>query len=177
MNTITVAIHPSATRTPHPYQPEALQGWVIENKDKWTPGDQPGIFHCSIPKEWVRGEILKLIPGVTYESVTTFKPREGVDEDPRVETRIIGVADPVLAADVIIFSHELLKTQASSEADFEIVAIRGLAEKPNPRPLMTLLANIFGATGGTATGKTDTENMASIRESYDFWNNHVMVVR
>ena len=174
---MTVSIHPIATRKSHPYNPVDLICWVIEKQGKWTPGDKPGIFHCTIPKEWVKGEILTLIAGVEYESVVSFNSRKGVEEDPRQEVKIKGVAaDPVADADVIIYSHELLGKDASSEADFEVIAVRGLTSTPNPRPLNTLLHNVFGMSGGTPVEGSAEEKLEMIRQSFLFWKDKAMII-
>jgi hypothetical protein len=176
MNKMTVSIHPIATRTKHNYDPVELVEWVIEHHHlDWTKGDKEGIFHCKIPVEWVKGQIMTLVENESYDAKVTFAPRKGVVEDPRQETKVVGVPDKVDDADVIIYSHELLGKDASSDSDFEIIAIRGLTSVPNPRPLNTLLCNIFGMSGGTEVEGTAEQKLEMIRESFLFWKNKVMV--
>jgi hypothetical protein len=170
-----VAIHPIATRKQHNFTPDELLVRVKENRASWTRGDKEGIFFCPIPKEWVKGEIKTLKEGETYESVITFAARKGVMEEPRQEVKARGIPDPVHAADVILYSHELLGKDASSNAEFEVIAIRGLTEKPNPRPLSTLLHNIFNMSGGTQVEGTAEQILAMIEESFLFWKDKVMV--
>ncbi len=175
MQNPTIAIHPIATRRAHPFEPEALKSLIQSSRSSWTQGDKEGIFHCPIPKEWVKGEILTLKEGESYTAKVSFMARKGVAEQPRQEVKVEGIADPVHSADVILYSNSLLGKDASSEADFEVIAIRGLTETPNPRPINTLLHNIFGMTGGTEVEGTAEEKLEMIRQSFMFWKDKVMV--
>jgi hypothetical protein len=175
VESLYVAIHPAATRRQHFVEHSALAVHVWENRRRWTPGDRPGIFHCPIPKEWVAGEIMTLREGETHQATIKFSARKGVSEEPRQEVKVRGVADPVASADVIVYSRETLGADVSSSAPWEIVAIRGLTETPNPRPLSTLLHNIFNMTGGTSVEGSDSEKLEMIRQSFLFWRDKVMV--
>jgi hypothetical protein len=173
----TIAIHPIATRKAHYFLPNELIEWVSTHQESWVPGDKEGVFHCTIPKEWVRGEILTLIEGVNYEAEISFKARKGVNEDPRKEIKVKGIAlpDSLDSADVILYSHALLGKDASSETDYEVIAVRGLTAVPNPRSLDTLLHNIFGMSGGTAVEGSAEEKLEMIKASFLFWKDKAMV--
>lgn len=49
-----LAIHHIARRAKINCSEEELLTWVQDNEKLWTPGDKPGIFHCSIPANWVQ---------------------------------------------------------------------------------------------------------------------------
>jgi hypothetical protein len=170
-----VAIHPIATRRSHNFIPSELVALIEGNRASWTKGDREGIFFCSIPKEWVNGEIMTLKEGESYDATITFSARKGVAEEARQEVKVKGIADAVHSADVILYSHDLLGKDASSEMEFEVIAIRGLTETPNPRPLSTLLHNIFNMSGGTQVEGTAEQLLAMIEESFLFWKDKVMV--
>lgn len=171
----TIKIHPIATRRPLIPGEEILIRHLQASWETKTPGDKPGIFHIAIPSDWARGEIFTLLPDNSYTSVTTFQARKGVKEDPRKSTKITGVTpDKVASADVIVYSKELLGKDASSDAEYEVIAVRGLTEKPNPRVLDTLLANIFNISGGTPVKGTDAEKLKMIEESFLFWRDKMM---
>lgn len=174
---IEIHIHPIATRKTHYFSPNELIAWVENHQETWTPGDKEGIFHCRIPKHWVRGEIVTLKKDVTYEADITFAPRKGVDEEPRQEIKVKGVvvADMLDDADVILYSHELLGKDASSSADYEVIAVRGLTSAANPRTLSTLLHNMFNMSGGTAVEGTAEEKLEMIKQSFLFWRDKAMV--
>lgn len=172
----TIAIHPIATRRPLIPTPESLVGYIQDNWENRTPGDKPGIFHIEIPREWAYGDIITLQPGKIYKSKTSYSSRKGVNEDPRTETKILDTPpDPVAWADTIVYSRELLGGDVSSNSEFEVIAIRGLTETPNPRPLNTLLHDIFNQSGGTPTSGTAEEKLEMIRASFLFWKGRMMV--
>ena len=171
-----IAIHPIATRKLINVGYSTLKEHLISMWDTRIPGDKEGIFHISIPKEWVRGEIKTLQEGEVLVGSITFSKRKGVEEDPRMEVKVVdGLPDQVESADVIVYSKELLGKDSSSEEEYEVIAIRGLLNKPNPRPLNTLLHNIFNQSGGTPVEGTAEEKLKMIEESFLFWKNKVMV--
>ena len=170
----TVSIHPIATRTQHNVTHVEILSHVSASKDSWTKGDKEGIFHCPLPKEWVRGQIVTLQPNELYEARVTFTARKGVNEEARVEVKVNAIPDPVESADCILYSHSLLGKDASSDAEFEVIAIRGLTATPNPRPLNTLLHNVFNLSGGTPVEGTDAEKLEMIRQSFLFWKDKCM---
>jgi hypothetical protein len=172
----TVSVHPIATRTQHNISFVELEAHVSSVRSIWTKGDKEGIFHCPLPKEWVRGQIVTLKANELYEAKVTFSARKGVNEEARVEVKVGANPDPVESADCILYSHELLGKDASSDAEFEIIAIRGLTDTPNPRPLNTLLHNIFQMSGGTPVEGTDAEKLAMIKESFLFWKDKMMAL-
>lgn len=170
-----IAIHPIATRKPINVSYDTLIDYVEANFTHKTKGDKDGIFHLSIPPEWVNGEIYTLKDGETLQAKVTFKSRKGVEETPRTEVKVEATPDPVKTADVIIYTYELLGKDRSSEEEYEVIAIRGLLDKPNPRPLNTLLHNVFNQTGGTPVEGTAEEKLKMIEESFLFWKDKVMV--
>ena len=172
----TVNIHPIATRKEHNVSHNELVSHVSKSHETWTQGDRDGVFHCALPKEWVCGEIVTLRPNELYEAKITFSARKGVDEEPRQEIKINANPDPVESADCIIYTHALLGKDASSDADFEIIAIRGLTSTPNPRALNTLLHNIFNLTGGSPVEGTAEEKLEMIRQSFMFWKDKAMAM-
>jgi hypothetical protein len=117
-----------------------------------------------------------LQPNELYEAQVTFTARKGVNEEPRAEVKINAAPDAVESADCILYSNELLGKAASSEAEFEIIAIRGLTATPNPRPLNALLHNVFNLSGGTPVEGTDAEKLEMIRESFLFWKDKAMTI-
>jgi hypothetical protein len=171
-----IEIHPSVKAHNLNTRRDDLIDYVTTNKDSWFAGDRDGIWHCRVPAEWVKGEILHLLENVTYEAEVTYVRRKGVNEEPRQSVRIKGVANLPSSADVILYSHELLGKDASSEATHEVVAIRGLMATPNPRPLNTLLHNIFEMSGGTLVIGTAEEKLKMIEESFLYWKDRAMVV-
>ena len=172
-----LAIHHIARRAKINCSEEELLTWVQDNEKLWTPGDKPGIFHCSIPANWVQGEIRTLQFGDELPAKVMYTPRPGVKEEPRRTIKVNSnwVPDAVDLADVIIYSRELLGKDASIEADYEIIVIRGMGKEANPRELNTLLHDIFGMSGGTPTSGSAEEKLEMIRKSFLFWKDKVLV--
>jgi hypothetical protein len=171
-----IVIHPIAKRAKYNCTDDLLINRASTSHSFWTPGDKPGIFHCTLPTSWVKGEIRTLQEGDSIQCVAVYAARPGVAEEPRLSFKAKAAPDPVESADCIIYSHELLGKDASSEdSDYEIIVVRGMAEKPNPRALNTLLHNIFGLTGGTPVEGTAEEKLEMIKESFLFWKDRIMV--
>jgi len=86
------------------------------------------------------------------------------------------VRKPSLAShvDVVLYSRETLaeNDEERTGADWDIITILGkIREDPQPMSPETLMANHFGADGGTNTHMTPEEFEASLRESFNFWQN------
>ena len=109
-----IAIHPIATRKPINVSYDTLIEYIKTNWVNKTKGDGEGIFHLSIPPEWVNGEIRTLREGETLQAEVTFKARKGVEEDPRMQVKVEAVPDPVVSADVIIYHYSALGPDRSS---------------------------------------------------------------
>jgi hypothetical protein len=172
-----IVIHPIAKRNKYNCTDDLLINRAITSHSFWTPGDKPGVFHCVIPVSWVKGEIKTLSSGDVFNCVATYSSRPGVVEEPRLSFKAKAAPDPVESADCIIYSHELLGKDASVEdSDYEIIVVRGMAEKPNPRTLSTLLHDVFEMSGGTpCAGWSDSQKLEAIKESFLFWRDKIMV--
>ena len=179
-----IAIHPTATKKEIAADFSKLKKFVEDSWEQRTVGDRPGCWHVSIPTEWVRGDIHTLKPGEEIVGRLRFEPRKGVDEDPRQSVKWHIEPDPVMAADVIIFSAEALGKDRSSSEEYEIIAIRALGAVPNPPPFMTEAANAFGVSGGSPMMKvvdgvkvplTAEEKLARLEKSFLFWRDKVLV--
>jgi hypothetical protein len=172
-----VAMHPIATRAKITVSHETVIEHVRNMHLVWQKGDRDGVWHCPIPLGWVRGSIRTLVPGEILEAKVTFAPRRGVDEDPRIEVKAAAEPDSCSLADCILYSQNLMgKDSSNPSADFEIIAIRGLESvNGNPRPLITLLCNIFAQSGGTPVEGTAEQKLKMIEESFLFWRDKIMV--
>jgi len=152
---------------------------LTEVQSNWEKGvsKEPGILIVPINPALVKGELVTLKGGETL--VASFEPRKGVQEDPRKNIRGHHslTPDPVVAADVILYTHEKLKQDASTEAEWEIVTFRALSDPNQPQALDGLLYNLFGGSGGTlvAENKTAEEKLEMIRASWDEWKDKVII--
>lgn len=154
---------------------------IEEIEAKWESGvmKEDGIMIIPIDPSFVKGEVVTLCAGDPVSA--TFIPRKGVKEEPRKAIRAshLLVADPVYAADAIVYSKEKLGAEASTGLDWELVTFRGLQDPNQPQALESLLANLFVASGGTevAADKTPEEKLAMIEASYKEWHNKAIIAQ
>jgi hypothetical protein len=107
-----------------------------------------------------------------------FIPRRD-GEDPRKNTCVVGgKKEPAKKVDVVLYRKEVLGEQPDhvSLAEWEIVSINcSPVEGDMPINPITLLHNHFGSSGGTATGLSDSDLVAMLRESFDWWKDKAFV--
>lgn len=84
---------------------------------------------------------------------------------------------PAQSAYVVLYSHAVLLEGKENEtdADYEIVSVNASpTEQEAPIPTGALIANHLGLSGGTATKMTDSEFVALLRKSVEFWSNKAL---
>jgi len=127
-------------------------------------------------------------PGGFYTPMVTLKP--GTELVGKYEARRPGEAPrkwvaakgaskaPAKSVDIIVYSHAVLAENGEDTAgtEWEIITINAnpTAENDVPMPPGTLMANHFGASGGTATGMTAEEFEAAMRKSYEYWGDKAL---
>lgn len=183
----TVAVHPSVrakARLSPGVTLEQIAAYAAAKKGEWKSAGKPGVYFCSIPKEWVRGTLRTLRPGEILDARVSFTPRPGVSERPRLEVRLINCQpDPVAAADIILYSAEALGDQRTSNCNFEIAAVRGLSTaEGNPAPPLTVFRNVICREAGDETGGTPYPAIVGERElldelisSHQWWEDKLQV--
>jgi len=152
---------------------------VEEIQTNWEKGvsKESGVLIVPIDPLLVRGEVVTLKGG--EQLTATFEARKGVNEMPRksVKGQHTLTPDPVASADVILYSHEKLGKDASTDMEWEVVTFRGMGDPDQPQALDSLLYNLFGGSGGTdiAANKSDTEKLQMIRASWAEWKDKVIL--
>jgi len=152
---------------------------VEEIQTNWEKGvsKESGVLIVPINPAFVKGEVCTLKGGETLTA--TFEARKGVNELPRksVKGHHTLTPDPVLSADVILYTHEKLGKDASTDMEWEVVTFRGMGDPDQPQALDSLLYNLFGGSGGTdsAANKSDTEKLQMIRASWGEWKDKVIL--
>jgi hypothetical protein len=152
---------------------------IREIESNWdnAKSTEPGIVIVPITPGFVKGEVVTLRGGEAL--VASFESRPGVNELPRKTVRghYTLTADPVKAADVILFSKEKLGKDATTTCDWEIVTFRGMGDPDQPQALDSLLYNLFGGSGGTsiAAGKSAEEKLVMIEASWNEWKDKVIL--
>ena len=99
-------------------------------------------------------------------------------EDPRKSNDALnGEKIPAKSVYVVLYRHDVLaeKNEHESEADYEIVSVNASpADEEAPIPTGALIANHLGLSGGTDTKMTDSEFVALLRKSMDFWKDKAL---
>ena len=94
-------------------------------------------------------------------------------EEPRHSSRQLAAPrskSAAVAVDVIVYRHDVLGKDASSDADWEIISVNArTTHEPEPIHPDTLIANHLGLDGGTPTNMTDAEFVAVLRPAVLYW--------
>jgi hypothetical protein len=156
---------------------EELVNRVSQNIDKAHKGYRDGVILVPVSPEGFFSAVAELQTSDTLNG--SFSCRRA-GEEPRKSVFMIGNKAPAQTVWVVLYAHHVLaeKNENESNADYEIVSINtstSVDEKPAPMPPETLIANHFELSGGTATNMTDSEFVASLRESVMYWKDKVQV--
>lgn len=122
-----------------------------------------------------------------YSSVTELKEGDVLvgeyvarrpGEDPRKSSYALkGEKMPAMSVYIVLYSHAVLAEGKENEtdADYEIVSVNASpTEEEAPIPTGALIANHLGLSGGTATKMTDSEFVAMLRKSMEFWKDKAL---
>tara|TARA_R110002060_G_scaffold34100_2_gene44929 strand:+ start:94 stop:651 length:558 start_codon:yes stop_codon:yes gene_type:complete len=143
-----------------------------------TAGYRDGVVLVSVDPEGFFSGVRELYDGEPiwgkYES-----RREG--EEPR-KVIMTGSRDkiPAKSVDIVLYSSDVLSEDNSNElpaeeGNWEIVSVNANPfDSEMPIAPETLMHNHFGSDGGTITNLSDSEFVAMLRKSFDFWKNKAM---
>lgn len=154
---------------------EQLIGLVLDFFSKAKPGYRDGVIMVPVPADRFYSPVVQLKEGDVL--VSEFKARRPGETPRKGVARLIGgektKAEVVM---IVLYNHEVLAADndATTDADWEIVSINaGISEGEPPTP-ETLMANHFGADGGTATLWGAEEFQHNLQVSYDYWKDKAM---
>lgn len=143
------------------------------------PGYRDGVIlvHCE-PSYFMSG-VVQLHEGDELRG--SFKARrEG--EEPRKSVGVVGGWKmPAKAAFVVLYASTVLAEGGDNElpaeeGNWEIISLNASpVEGEMPISPMVLMHNHFGSDGGTDTHLSDSEFVALLRESFNFWKDKAMV--
>ncbi len=140
------------------------------------PGYREGVILVPVSPDGFFTGVVELKEG--DKLVGEFKARRP-GEYPRKSTySLSGNKIPAKSVYVVLYSHEVLLEGKENEtdADYEIVSVNAnVTEEDAPIPTGALIANHLGLSGGTATKMTDSEFVAALRVSQDFWKDKALV--
>lgn len=149
--------------------------------DKATGKDEKGLLFGGVilvpidPASFFSG-VVQLQDGDVLAGV--FKPRRK-GEDPRKQIYVVGKSKlPAKSVDIVLYHRDVLAEEEPDKdypAEWEIVSLNASpTEFETPIHPMTLLANHFGASGGTSTGLSDSELVEQLRVSFEYWQDKEM---
>jgi hypothetical protein len=153
---------------------EALIALVSQNFNGARPGYRPEVLLVPVPPEGFFTSVVQLSPGDVLSGSYTPR-REG--EEPRKRIGSPGGQKmPARSVEIVLYHASILGEDATGEEGWEIISINASPwEGPMPIDPETLIANHFEMSGGTATGMSDAEFVAALRESVMFWKNKALL--
>lgn len=161
-----------ASRFSHTVLPEAT---VLQQlADFWharKKGYRDGVFLVPVPPDGYYTPVVKLHPG--DELVGKFEGRvEG--EAPRKWVAAKGKGkQPAKAVDIVVYHHDVLAEngQDCCGTAWEVISINASTTTDTDAPMhpMTLMANHFGADGGSDTLMDPVQFTQALKISYEYW--------
>ena len=153
---------------------EELIERVLEGirKIQYKPGYRDGVILVPINPDGVFSSVVALKDGDKLHGEYKSR-REG--ETPRISVHCFGKKMPAKSVDVVLYTHEVLGADASTDATWEIVSVNASPEEGEaPIQPNTLMHNHFGSDGGTATNMTNDEFVAALKVSFEYWKDKAL---
>lgn len=135
------------------------------------PGDKPGSWLVPIDPRYFRSPVTPVYPNPELVFSVKFEARRN-GEEPFLKITATGDKTPAQCAHVVIYEHELLGSEAESDAVYEVVSILASpTPEQTPTDPITMMRNYLERPGGTKAAYTADDFAKSIL----FWSHHVMV--
>lgn len=140
------------------------------------PGYKEGVYVVPADPDGYYTPVVTLQEG--DELVGKYEVRHG-NEAPRKWAAAKGKGKAsAMAVDIIVYSHDVLAENGEDccGTDWEVVSINAYPDASHnmPMPPSTLMANHFGASGGSSTNMTAVEFEAALRASFQYWADKAM---
>ncbi len=135
-------------------------------------GDKPGTIIVDIPSSVAERYFYTGVVEVTKDTelIPQFTPRRN-GEQPYIQVRARGPKLQAKYAEVVLYSHETLGAEASTECPWEIVSINArVSDESEPPTPMAMARNMLGLPGGTDATYTAQE----FAESIVYWSTRAM---
>jgi hypothetical protein len=158
------------------------------------PGYRDGVVLVPVPPEHFFTGLVVLLEG--DQLVGEYKARRP-GEEPRKSVRAARVSGRLgqipdkggyrrrgqtkarcVAVDLVLYHRDVLveNGEATTDCEWEIVSVNGrITEDPAPIEPMTLIANHFQLSGGTATNMSPEQFEKALRESVMYWKDKAFV--
>jgi hypothetical protein len=156
------------------FDDEELYNRILAGWFKFVPGYRDGVILVPIDPKGCFSGIIQLKAGDKLVGEYTAR-KEG--EEPRKHTYAVGEKLPAKTCYVVLYRHDVLVEGKENETDkeWEMVSFNASPTDKEP-PIVpgTLIANHFKLSGGTATGMTDSEFVAALKVSVEYWKDKAM---
>jgi hypothetical protein len=154
---------------------EELIALVVRNFQKQSQGYREGVILVPVEPEGFFTGLVTLEPGTLL--IGHYKARkEG--EKPRKSTFAVGANKvPAKSVEIVLYHHDVLAEDGDGESgcEWEIISVNASpTEDETPIPMGALIANHLHLSGGTATNMTDSEFVAQLRISQEFWSDKAL---
>jgi len=158
---------------------EEMLARIRANWDNRRPGYRPDVLLVPVDPDGFFSGIVRLEHGDNLRG--SFMPRQP-GEEPR-QTFCLDTQDhrrktPAVSVDVVLYSREALAEDGeNAEYDWNIISVNANPFEGGEMPIqpLTLCANHFQDSGGTATGMSDTEFVDALRDAYFFWKDKTFI--
>lgn len=148
---------------------EELESTVEQYFHRARPGYKDGVKLVPVPVAGFYTSIVELDAETPLKA--SFAPRcEG--EEPFIQVTVPASRKRLAnAVEIVVYSHETLGDDASTDADWEIVSINARpTDEPEPMTPMAMARNFLELPGGTKAEYTAEEFARAIV----FWSQHAM---
>ena len=140
------------------------------------PGYRDGVLLVPVGPQGFHAAVVDLEEGDEFGGV--YEPRQP-GEEPRCQIFVKKDKQPAESVEIVLYRHDVLaeNNERSTDADWEIISINAStlpAGYEVPMRVGTMLANHFQVSGGTATGWSDEELVAKLREAFMFWKDKAL---
>jgi hypothetical protein len=142
---------------------------VEENLENATPGYRDGVILVSVPSEGFFSGVVEVTEEMRL--IATFASRRR-GEEPYIAVEAIGAPKlPARHVELVLYLHDVLGEDASSEAEWELVSINARpTEGEEPLKPMAMARNFLELPGGTKAEYTAEEFARSIQ----YWSTRAM---
>lgn len=141
-------------------------------------GYRDGVWLVSIDPTGFKRRVRMLVDGDYLFG--KFRPRVK-GEQPRKKVGVLHVGElpDAVAVDAVLYSRATLEEggdKVEEGVDYEIVTFLAKdSQEDEPMDTETLLHNHFLSDGGTSTKMSDSEFVAALRKSHEYWKNRAHI--
>jgi len=151
---------------------DVLIAFVEQQFSEAKPGYRDGVLLIPMTESqahYFKCGVIEVTPKTTLRATFSAR-REG--EEPYIEVRAKGEKAPAKVVEIVLYRHDVLGNDASTECEWEIVSINARpTEEPEPQTPMAMARNFLGLPGGTPA----TYSAEDFAKAILYWSRRAMV--